>query len=314
MKQTQSTIDLIGQIGALKLEYDRCEDPKERVALFEDLHVSANALRELLTPIERVELARHPERPNIEKIQKTLFNDFIALHGDRQFSDDPAIYAGIGTFQGRSCMLIGHHKGVDLKDRARRNFGMARPEGYRKALRLAKLAERFRIPILLVIDTPGAHSDLESEQRGQGMAIAKNIYEFSSIRTPMVALITGEGSSGGALAIGVADRVLMMENSVYSVISPESCASILWRCSSKKAIAAENLQPDAPFLLEHGMIHHVIEEPYGCAHLDPEATLENMRQALELCFNELSRLSLEQLMEQRYTFFRKMGEVEDCSN
>ncbi|MFZ4772613.1 MAG: acetyl-CoA carboxylase carboxyltransferase subunit alpha [Chlamydiia bacterium] len=305
MKETESATDLILQI----------EDIKEGVApsLDRDLNVLVNILREMLTPMERVHIARNPKRPHIELIQKTLFTRFVELHGDRQFADDQAIFAGIGEFNGRSCMLIGHHKGVDPTDRVRRNFGMAKPEGYRKALRLAKLAERFQIPILFVIDTPGAHSDLESEKRGQGMAIAQNIYEFSGLKTPMVALITGEGSSGGALAIGVADRILMLENSVYSVISPESCAAILWRCSSKKELAADNLHLDAGFLLKNGIIHEVIEEPYGCAHLDPMGTIVALQEVLTRHFHELDQLSLEQLMEQRYTLFRKMGEVTDCS-
>ncbi|MBM3195492.1 MAG: acetyl-CoA carboxylase carboxyltransferase subunit alpha [Chlamydiae bacterium] len=312
MEKVKSAVDLIGQISGLKATFDSSSNKDQNALLLEELKSSVQALRELITPMERVDLARHPERPNIEMIQKALFKDFIELHGDRQFGDDPAIYAGVGTFMQRSFMLIGHHKGVNPQDRVARNFGMPRPEGYRKALRLAQLAERFSLPILFVIDTPGAHSDLESEQRGQGMAIAKNIYQFSAIRTPMLALILGEGSSGGALAIGVADRVLMLENSIYSVISPESCASILWRCSSKKALAAWNLQLDAPFLLKNGIVHEVITEPYGSAHLDPEGTIRGIEKAVQTHFNQLFTLSLEDLMQQRYTFFRQMGEVDDC--
>jgi acetyl-CoA carboxylase carboxyl transferase subunit alpha len=312
MEKVKSAVDLIEQISGLKASFASSSNKDQSALLLEELNSSVQALRELITPMERVDLARHPGRPNIEMIQKALFKDFIELHGDRQFGDDPAIYAGVGTFMQRSFMLIGHHKGVNPHDRVTRNFGMPRPEGYRKALRLAQLAERFSMPILFVIDTPGAHSDLESEQRGQGMAIAKNIYQFSAIRTPMLALILGEGSSGGALAIGVADRVLMLENSIYSVISPESCASILWRCSSKKALAALNLQLDAPFLLKNGIVHEVIAEPYGSAHLDPESAIRGIEKAVQTHFNQLFTLSLEDLMQQRYTFFRQMGEVDDC--
>jgi len=311
MHKTVSVNDLIESIRDLKQQADQAGDASS--GIHQELASAVEALRELLSPIERVEIARNPRRPNIEMIEKALFTNFVELHGDRQFGDDPAIYGGIGLFQGRSCMLIGHHKGVDGPDRVRRNFGMPRPEGYRKALRLAKLAERFQIPIFFVIDTPGAHSDLESEMRGQGRAIAENIYEFSALKTPMVALILGEGSSGGALAIAVADRVLMLENSVYSVISPESCASILWRCSTKKGLAADNLHLDAPFLLRNRVIHEVIKEPFGCAHLDPHRTIEQIKASVKAHFDELFHLSLDQLMEQRYTLFRQMGEVLDCS-
>lgn len=311
MNKTISISDLIDSIRYLKEKVDlRIEDDPN---LQSNLASAVQDLRELITPIERVEIARHPSRPHIEMIEKSLFTNFVELRGDRCFGDDPAIYGGIGEFQGVSCMLIGHHKGVDGQDRVRRNFGMPRPEGYRKALRLAKLAQRFQIPILFVIDTPGAHSDLESEMRGQGMAIAQNIYEFSSLKTPIIALIIGEGSSGGALAIAMADRILMLENSVYSVISPESCASILWRCSTKKGLAADNLHLDAPFLLKNRLIHDVIEEPFGCAHLDPNETVRKIGISLKGHLSDLISLPLEQLMEQRYTLFRQMGEVLDCS-
>lgn len=312
MVKGKSSADLIDEIAQLKLSCENSSLEMSQESYLKMLNGTVKALRETITPIERVELARHPLRPNIEMIQQTLLKDFIELHGDRQFGDDSAIYGGVGTFMGKGLMLIGHHKGVNPQDRVTKNFGMPHPEGYRKALRMAQLAEKFSLPILFVIDTPGAHSDLESEQRGQGMAIAQNIYSLSALSTPMVALILGEGSSGGALAIGVADRVLMLENSIYSVISPESCASILWRCSSKKALAAENLHLDAPFLLKNGIIHEVIEEPYGSAHIDPKGAIERIREALISHFHELSLLSLEDLMQQRYTFFRQMGEVHDC--
>lgn len=312
MVKVKSAADLLDQIAELKKSYENFSYEGNSEAVVDELAKVIRELRDVISPIERVELARHPKRPNIEMIQKALFVDFIELHGDRQFGDDPAIYGGVGTFMDRSFMLIGHHKGVNSQDRVAKNFGMPRPEGYRKALRLAQLAERYSLPILFVIDTPGAHSDLESEQRGQGMAIAKNIYSLSAIRTPMVALILGEGSSGGALAIGVADRILMLENSIYSVISPESCASILWRCSSKKALAAQNLHLDAPFLLKKGIIHEVVEEPCGSAHLDPQGAIKGIKVALETHFQQLFLVSLEDLMQQRYTFFRQMGEVHDC--
>ncbi|NBU62791.1 MAG: acetyl-CoA carboxylase carboxyltransferase subunit alpha [Chlamydiae bacterium] len=312
MVKAKSASDLINEIANLKVSHENPPSEISKDSHLETLTASLKALRETITPMERVELARHPQRPNIEMIQKTLLKDFIELHGDRQFGDDSAIYAGVGTFMGKGLMLIGHHKGIHPHDRVARNYGMPHPEGYRKALRMAQLAEKFSLPILFVIDTPGAHSDLESEQRGQGMAIAQNIYSLSAISTPMVALILGEGSSGGALAIGVADRVLMLENSIYSVISPESCASILWRCSSKRALAAENLHLDAPFLLKNGIIHEVIEEPDGAAHVDPKGAIDRIQESIRSHFHELSLLSLEDLMQQRYTFFRQMGEVDDC--
>src|SRR5574337_707983 len=223
-----------------------------------------------LTPIQRVQVARHPRRPYTLDYLSTIFTDFIELHGDRLFMDDPAIVGGWARLDGQSVMVIGHQKGRDTKENLKRNFGMPHPEGYRKALRLMHLAARFGAPVVTLIDTPGAYPGLGAEERGQSEALARNILEMSALATPIVAAVIGEGGSGGALALGVADRLLMLENSVYSVISPEGCAAILWKDAGQRARAAEALKLTAEDLLRLKIADEIIPEPKGAAHLDPD--------------------------------------------
>src|SRR5580765_6922591 len=225
-----------------------------------------------LSPIQRVMVARHPRRPYTLDYLSTIFTDFIELHGDRLYRDDPAIVGGWARLDGLSVMVIGHQKGRDTKENLKRNFGMAHPEGYRKALRLMNLAEQFRAPVITLVDTPGAYPGLGAEERGQAEAIARNLVEMATLRTPIITAVIGEGGSGGALAVGLADRVLMLENSVYSVISPEGCAAILWKDASQRERAAEALKITAQDLLNLGVIDEIIPEPPGGAHIDPDST------------------------------------------
>jgi len=226
------------------------------------------------------QVARHPQRPYTLDYIQGLFTDFTELHGDRAVADDPAIVGGLARFQGEPVMVIGHQKGRDTKERQYRNFGMPRPEGYRKALRLMRLAEKFQLPVLTFIDTPGAYPGIDAEERGQSEAIARNLYVMAELKTPMVCTVIGEGGSGGALAIGVGDRVMMLQYSTYSVISPEGCASILWKSADKAPLAAETLGITAPRLKSLGLVDTVINEPLGGAHRDPAAMLANVRAAL----------------------------------
>src|SRR5881296_3553136 len=243
-----------------------------------------------LTPMQRVQVARHPKRPYTLDYVSTVFSDFAEMHGDRLFRDDPAIVGGWARLDGQSVMLIGHQKGRDTKENLRRNFGMAHPEGYRKALRLMQLAEKFHSPVLTLIDIAGAHPGLGAEERGQAGAIARNLIEMAALRTPLIATVTGEGGSGGALAIGMADRVLMLENSVYSVISPEGCAAILWKDATQKERAAEALKLTAQDQLTLGVIDEIIPEPPGGAHADAEAAAEILAEALKRHLRELMKL------------------------
>jgi acetyl-CoA carboxylase carboxyl transferase subunit alpha len=261
-----------------------------------------------ITPYQRVLLARHPNRPYAMDYINTVFDDFMELHGDRQFRDDPAIVAGWARFDGKPVMVIGQQKGRDTKEKINRNFGMAHPEGYRKALRLMELAEQYGRPIVTLIDTQGAYPGIGAEERGQGEAIARNLREMAMLQVPLVSIIIGEGGSGGALALGMGNRVLMMENAVYSVISPEGCASILWRDAEEKEKAAEALKLDANHLLEFGIIDEIIGEPNGGAHMDFGGTTGNMIKALQKHLNQLRRLSPEDLVSQRVEKFSHMGE------
>ena len=252
-------------------------------------------------------VARHSERPYTLDYFQYLFTDWVELHGDRAFGDDPAIVAGFATFRGRSVCAIGHQKGRGTKERILRNFGQPRPEGYRKALRIMRLAEKFGRPILTFVDTPGAYPGLDAEERGQAEAIARNLIEMASLRVPVIVTVTGEGGSGGALALGVGDRVFMLEYAVYSVISPEGCAAILWKDQDKKAEAAEAMKVAAPDLLELGVIDAIIPEPAGGAHRDPEATARSVGETLAKALAELDKRSPEQLVEGRYRKFRALG-------
>ncbi len=261
-----------------------------------------------LSPWQRAQIARHPQRPSISDYLEELTENVIELHGDRLYGEDQAIIGGFATWRNRSIMVMGHEKGKSLKERMRRNFGMAKPEGYRKALRLMKLAEKFQRPILTFIDTPGAYPGIDAEQRGQAEAIARNLLEMIKLRVPIIAVITGEGGSGGALALGVADRVLMLEHSIYSVISPEGCAAILWGDASKSSTAAEALRMTAPELIKLNIIDDIIPEPLGGAHRDIPRTANNVSNALETHFTQLEKIPLPTLLKQREAKFRNLGD------
>jgi acetyl-CoA carboxylase carboxyl transferase subunit alpha len=246
------------------------------------------------------QVARHPQRPYMLDYVERLLTDFEELHGDRTYSDDQAIVGGLARFEGRPVVVVGQQKGRDTKAKVQRNFGMPRPEGYRKALRLMKLAEKFGLPVITLIDTPGAYPGIGAEERGQSEAIARNLMEMSGLKTPIIAVVIGEGGSGGALAIGVADHVLMLQYSIYSVISPEGCASILWKSADKSAEAAEAMAITAEKLFELGLVDEVIEEPLGGAHRDVDAMAEAMRGAIARYLGRLDNLPLDQLLTTRY--------------
>src|SRR5947207_762570 len=253
---------------------------KELAALERKLAELRGEIYRNLTPMQRVQVARHPKRPYTLDYVSTVFTDFVELHGDRLFRDDPGIVGGWARLDGMSVMLIGHQKGRDTKENLHRNFGMAHPEGYRKALRLMGLAEKFGAPVITLVDTPGAYPGLGAEERGQAEAIAVNLREMARLETPIVTAVIGEGGSGGALAIAVADVVMMFENSIYSVISPEGCASILWRDGKKSALAADALKLTASDLTRFGVVDGVLPEPLGGAHRDPEAAARTLADAL----------------------------------
>jgi acetyl-CoA carboxylase carboxyl transferase subunit alpha len=261
-----------------------------------------------LTGWQITQLARHIDRPKTSHYIQWIFENFIELHGDRNYGDDPAIVGGISKFNGRSVVLIGHQKGADAKEMARRNFGMPHPEGYRKALRLMKLAETFQKPIITMIDTQGAFPGVGAEERGQAEAIARNLRTMVTLQTPIVVIVIGEGGSGGALAIGIGDRILMLEYSIYSVISPEGCAAILWKDGEKgKVAAADSLKLTAYDLYQLGVIDEVLKEPLGGAHRDPETMAELLKEAVEHHLRELERMDMGELVKLRYEKFRKMG-------
>jgi acetyl-CoA carboxylase carboxyl transferase subunit alpha len=255
----------------------------------------------------RVQLARHPKRPHSLDYIQRLFTDFQEVHGDRTFGDDPAIVAGLAQFDGHPLMIVAEQKGRDTTQKLFRNFGMPKPEGYRKALRVMQIADKFRRPVVTFLDTPGAYPGIDAEERGQAEAIARNLREMARLRVPVVVVCIGEGGSGGALALGVGNTVLMMENAVYSVISPESCAAIIYRDSGKAEQAAAALKLTAPDLLELQLIDGIIPEPPGGAQEDPDAAAESLRQHLRRSLGELEGLGPDQLVQHRYAKFRKMG-------
>lgn len=257
---------------------------------------------------QRTQLSRHPQRPYTLDYLRLLFTDFSEIHGDRVFADDPAIVAGMARFHGRPVVVIGHQKGRDTKQRLARNFGQAKPEGYRKALRVMQLAAKFNRPVLTLVDTPGAYPGIDAEERGQAEAFARNLREMARLPVPIVVTITGEGGSGGALAIAVGDRVNMLENTIYSVISPEGCASIMWRDASKAELAAAALKITARDMLELGLIDEIVPEPEGGAHLDHEAAAQLLDPVLERSLAELLRVPTRELLERRYEKFRRMGQ------
>jgi acetyl-CoA carboxylase carboxyl transferase subunit alpha len=253
-------------------------------------------------------LARHPMRPFTLDYIDRIFTDFQQLHGDRAFSDDAALVGGLARLDGMPVMVIGHQKGRDTKENIRRNFGMPRPEGYRKALRLMKLAERFRIPVITFIDTPGAYPGIGAEERNQSEAIARNLFEMADLHTPIICTVIGEGGSGGALAIGVGDRIMMLEYSTYSVISPEGCASILWKSADKAPLAAEAMGITAKKLKEVGLIDQIIREPLGSAHRDVNEAARNIKQALIDSLENFEKMGMETLLEERYKRLTSYGE------
>jgi acetyl-CoA carboxylase carboxyl transferase subunit alpha len=280
---------------------------KEIQKLQERLERTTAEIYTNLTPWQKTLVARHPRRPYTLDYIQALTTEFVEIHGDRRFSDDEAIVAGFGLFADRPIAVVGHQKGRDTKEKIRRNFGQPRPDGYRKALRVLKLAEKFGRPVLSLVDTQGAYPGIEAEERGQAEAIATNIFEMSRLRVPIVVVVTGEGGSGGALALGVGDRVMMMEHSVYSVISPEGCAAILWKDSARKREAAEAMKITSSDLQALGLIDEIIPEPMGGAHSDPPAAAQALAEAVARAFDELVPLPTDELLTRRYRKFRSMG-------
>jgi acetyl-CoA carboxylase carboxyl transferase subunit alpha len=270
-------------------DHDQLDISKELSALQKKNKKLSEDIYGNLTAWQISQLARHPQRPYTLDYIQSMFTEFEELHGDRAFADDPAIVGGLARFEGEPVMVIGHQKGRDVKERQYRNFGMPRPEGYRKALRLYRLAEKFGIPIVTLIDTPGAYPGIGAEERGQSEAIARNLYVMAELKTPIVGIIIGEGGSGGALALGVVDQLLMLQYGTYSVISPEGCASILYKSADKASVAAESLAITADRLKTLGLVDRIVAEPLGGAHRDPDAVMQNLRTALK---EELSRLKV----------------------
>ena len=266
-----------------------------------------------LSPWQITQLARHPLRPHTMDYIERIFTDFQEIHGDRVFADDPAIIAGLARFNGHGVVVVGHQKGRDTNSKLARNFGMPKPEGYRKAQRVCKLAERFSLPIFSFIDTPGAYPGIEAEERGQSEAIASTLFTMVEVKSPIIASIIGEGGSGGALAIGIADSVFMLQYSVYSVISPEGCASILWKDSSRASDAANVMGLTADSLHDYGLVDAVIEEPLGGAHRDYDEIARRLKVHLEKAFDELAKHSTESLLDQRYQRLMSYGEFQPAS-
>lgn len=291
---------------ALESGGDRARDVEALEAKLAELRAD---IYKQLTPMQRVQVARHPKRPYTLDYLRTVFTDFVELHGDRLFRDDPAIVGGWARLDGETVMVVGTQKGRDTKENLRRDFGMAHPEGYRKALRLMKLAEKFHAPVITLIDIAGAHPGLGAEERGQASAIATNLIQMAALRTPTIAAVIGEGGSGGALAIGLADRVLMFENSVYSVISPEGCAAILWKDASQKERAADALKLTAQDQLEQHVIDEIIPEPVGGAHTDPDAAAAALGDALRRHLRQLRKVRIEKLLKRREEKYLSMGVV-----
>ena len=305
--------DLESNIEALRLaQGDSAVDISEEIARLEKKGQSlTKEIYAKLTPWQFSQVARHPQRPFTLDYLKLVFTDFEELHGDRAFADDHAIVGGLARFNGEPVMVIGHQKGADTKEKLFRNFAMPRPEGYRKALRLMRLAEKFGIPIFTFIDTPGAYPGIDAEERGQSEAIGRNLYEMAGIKVPIVVTVIGEGGSGGALAIGVGDIVQMLQYSTYSVISPEGCASILWKSAEKASDAAEIMGITAPRLKSLGLIDKVVNELLGGAHRDPEAMATNLKKALQEALKQLGAMSTDELLEARYKRLMDYGRTKE---
>jgi acetyl-CoA carboxylase carboxyl transferase subunit alpha len=276
--------------------------------LEEKLHRLQKEIFSSLSGWQITQMARHIDRPKASHYIQWMFDNFVELHGDRTYGDDPAILGGMAKFNGRSVTVIAHQKGTDAKEMTYRNFGMPHPEGYRKALRLMKMAEIFKKPIMTMIDTQGAFPGIGAEERGQAEAIARNLKTMATLKTPIIVIVIGEGGSGGALAIGVGDRILMLEHSIYSVISPEGCAAILWRDGEKgKVLAAESLKLTAPDLFRMAVIDEIVKEPLGGAHRNPKGMAETLKEVIERHLRELEKMNMEELLNLRYEKFRKMG-------
>jgi len=309
----QPLLDIENRIAALQAEENTPKARDEIAKLEERLARLRQRTYASLTAWQRTQLARHPKRPHTRDLIKLLFDDFVELHGDRLYGDDAAVVGGLARFEERGVVVIGHQKGRDTREKIARNFGMPHPEGYRKALRLMHLAQKFAKPVVTFIDTPGAYPGLGAEERGQAEAIARNLKEMAALRTSILSVVTGEGGSGGALAIGMGNRVLMMEYAIYSVISPEGCAAILWGDAAKAPEAAESMRITAPDLLRLGVIDAIVPEPVGGAHRDWEGAAANLRQALRDNLSDLGRQSGDDLVADRYEKFRRIGAFEEGS-
>ncbi len=294
--QTDSAVDISEEVNRLQ---------QKNQALAKSIYAK-------LTPWQTALVARHPQRPYTLDYVREIFTDFHELHGDRMYADDKSIVGGLARFNGTPCMVIGHQKGRDTKERAMRNFGMPRPEGYRKALRLMRLAEKFQIPVFTFVDTPGAYPGIGAEERGQSEAIGHNLYAMAELKVPVIATIIGEGGSGGALAIAVGDVVMMLQYSTYAVISPEGCASILWRNADKASVAADALAITAPRLKELGLIDRIVNEPVGGAHRDPDVMARQLSRALSDSLRQVSGMSPEQLIEHRLQRLMSYGRFQEA--
>jgi acetyl-CoA carboxylase carboxyl transferase subunit alpha len=295
--QDDSALDISVEIGRLQ---------KKSEKLTKDIYAK-------LTPWQISQVARHPQRPYSLDYLGALFTDFEELHGDRAYGDDPAIVGGLARFNGQSVMVIGHQKGRDTKEKIYRNFGMPRPEGYRKALRLMRLAEKFGVPVMTFIDTPGAYPGIGAEERGQSEAIARNLFVMAELKTPILCTIIGEGGSGGALAIGVGDQTMMLQYSTYSVISPEGCASILWKSADKAPVAAETLGITAPRLKSFNLIDRIVNEPVGGAHRDPALMMQSMKKSLQEALDDLVKQPLDVLLKTRYERLMSYGRFKETA-
>ena len=299
------------ELADAKDDAARKDKDSEIKSLEKDVKKLTDSVFSNLDPWHRVQLARHPNRPLCTDYIKTLFDDWQELFGDRAYGDDPAIACGFATLAGNKVFILGHRKGKTLKERLACNFGCAHPEGYRKALRKMKLAEKYGLPIISFINTPGAYPGLEAEERGQSMAIAENIREMAGLKVPIICLTIGEGGSGGALGIGIGDRYLIMENAYYSVISPEGCAAILWHDAKKASDAAKVLRLTPNDLMELGVMDEIVPEPYGGAHRDPRKAMDIVKNTLLRHLGELSRVETSTLLEQRYEKLRNMGKYQE---
>ena len=293
--QTESAVDISEEIDQLS---------KKSLQLTKDIYSN-------LTPWQITKIARHTERPYTLDYLNDIFTDFVEMHGDRHFADDLSIVGGMARFNGNACMVLGHQKGRDTKERTARNFGMSRPEGYRKALRLMKTAEKFKLPVFTFVDTPGAYPGIDAEERSQSEAIGRNIFEMAQLEVPIITTIIGEGGSGGALAISVADQVLMLQHSVYSVISPEGCASILWKTSDRAEDAAEALGITAHRLKALGLIDKIVNEPVGGAHRDPKQMSAQLKRGLNDAWRQVTDMKVKELLERRYERLQSYGRFSD---